>query len=587
MGDNETLGKSTLRPRDFVDVIRSPWPFRTSTIAIYCSAAMLPTVATEYGRLNDPNFLVAILIGLVSITVNGSALFLVRGWVTRRLAGAGWAVLGVLVSIGAFRGVVTSLVVATTNLESHSYLTTRVGLGAVSSPILLAVVALVVSRVVTSRQQRRSTTRDISAATAVRDRVLGEVSEANERFIGDIDKSLRPAVKSIIDDLVEGHPERGRLFDALNDLAENIVRPLSHSIARSEPQSAPPRGSIERQLFGPGRPTLSDQVNPYFSALGVSLGGFSVMLDGLSMSQAIVASVIAGASTLLLLAGARALLGSRRTTTLNAILIIATLHEVVWIPAQLINDVVIFPDSVVVDYSLLGLIATPLLGLVYQLIVLGSFSSRNQLAHLDISRVTMVLQQSEARRTAWLRQRHVAHTLHSSVQSRIHAQARLVRSGTGALTDGERADTVGTLQSVLSVITEEPPARVDAIRSIEDLAAFWSGMCEISLEAGEGVRDALDADSDASEAVSIVTLEIVSNAIRHGNATAIDIDITRDSDETVRITALNDGAALDPKRTPGLGMAIYDELTADWSVRGADHVTVEAVIAARGNTAGA
>ena len=44
---------------------------------------------------------------------------------------------------------------------------------------------------------------------------------------------------------------------------------------------------------------------------------------------------------------------------------------------------------------------------------------------------------------------------------------------------------------------------------------------------------------------------------------------------------MNDGAALDPKHKPGLGMSIYDELTAYWSVHGTDHVTVDAVIAAR------
>jgi two-component sensor histidine kinase len=572
-----------VRPRDFVDILRTPWAFSTSTILVFCALVLLPTVATEYSRLTNPIIPVAIGIGLISVTANGAILFIIRGAITDGFRRSAWAVVALLVSAGALRGVVTSLIVAPTQLETRSYLVTRVGLGAVSSPIMIAVVALVLSRFITSRQQRRRSRREISAATRSRDLVLGEVAAANAQFFADIDGTLRPAVDAIIAEVANGCPERAALSTALDNLAETVVRPLSHTIARSDSVEHGSRGSIERQVFGPNQPTLRDLINPYFSALGVGLGGFSVMLDGLPGASAIVASVVAGLTSLGFLLIARAIFGTRPMSIRSSVLIVAGLHEVIWIPAQVLNDLLIFPSNLVVNYAILGVIATPLLGLVYQLIVLSAYSSRQQLAALDGTRIDAVLQQSEARRTAWLRQRHIAHTLHSSIQSRIHAQARLLRAGTGKLTDAERADTTMTLQSVLRVLTEEPPARVDAIRSITELAEFWSGMCDISLEVDEASRVALAIDSDAAEAISVVSLEIVSNAIRHGNATAVDIAITRDSPETVTLSAINDGALIDPKHTPGLGMSIYEELTASWSVRSTDHVTVEAVIAARGN----
>ncbi|MEY4313054.1 MAG: hypothetical protein RLZZ319_563, partial [Actinomycetota bacterium] len=318
MVDETSGGTTALRPRDFIDIITTPWLFNSTTIAIFCSTVLLPTVATEYGRLNDPNIYVAIAIGLLSVGVNGGIFLLVRGWVTRSLSHRPWAIVAILMAAGAIRGTVTSFVVHTTNLETHSYLATRIGLGAVSSPIMLAVLAVVISRVVTSRQQRRSTTRAIRDAEEVRDRVLRDVSDSNRLFVSNVDVSLRPAIDRIVDDVSGGRLNRETLSSALDNLAENVVRPLSHSLARSEESQVVARGSIVREVFRPPRPSLREHINPYFSALGIGLGGFSVMLDGLSGPAAVVASLVAGSSTLAILLAVRSAFGDFRTTTIRS-----------------------------------------------------------------------------------------------------------------------------------------------------------------------------------------------------------------------------------------------------------------------------
>jgi two-component sensor histidine kinase len=223
-----------------------------------------------------------------------------------------------------------------------------------------------------------------------------------------------------------------------------------------------------------------------------------------------------------------------------------------------------------------------LLGLLYQLIVLGTYSSRNQLARLDDVRVDMTLQLSEARRRAWLHQRHLTHLLHSSVQSRLSAEQQLVRSGTGKLSQRETTHLLTTLQSVLDSIYVEPASSADAIMIIQDTIAFWSGMCDISLEVDDRVAADIANTPDVGEAIQIVTLEMISNAIRHGHATDIDISIQRESKETIRVTAVNNGGPVGVI-SAGLGMALYDELCANWEIRDGSRVTVDALIAARGN----
>ncbi len=61
------------------------------------------------------------------------------------------------------------------------------------------------------------------------------------------------------------------------------------------------------------------------------------------------------------------------------------------------------------------------------------------------------------------------------------------------------------------------------------------------------------------------------------------IEIHRDSPDTIRVHAVNNGRALDEEHRPGLGMSLYDELSAEWQILPGEPVTVVALIAARGN----
>jgi two-component sensor histidine kinase len=126
---------------------------------------------------------------------------------------------------------------------------------------------------------------------------------------------------------------------------------------------------------------------------------------------------------------------------------------------------------------------------------------------------------------------------------------------------------------------------VDAVGTIRDLIDFWAGMCTITLDVSPDVSLAVAGDPEVAEALHIVALEMISNAIRHGNATEIAIAMTRSSPETLTVTATNNGTRVSTTHQAGLGMALYDELTAEWSIENRDRVTATAVVAAREKTA--
>jgi two-component sensor histidine kinase len=575
------LQENLLRPRDFVDVLGTGWPFRAVTIVPYAAVTLLPTTASELGRLSVQSLPVAFGVALFSVSVVVGLVFLVRLILPAKWRRNSTIIVGALLVTGALRGTIVSTVMVATGLEENSHLTSRIFLGALSLPLVLALISLVVSRVMTARAKSVSTRKEILATERKRDRILGEVDASDERLREEVNETLRPAISALVDDIHSERSARSTLADKIDAFANDVVRPLSHTLASAGSAVAEKRRPAIRAVALPTRPAFREQINATFSGLGVFLGSGTVLLDLLPPASGFVAALISGLSVFGIIRLLSAIVGGRQFPFAVAGIIIAGTHAAAWIPPHLINQRVLFPADLDFQPWLISSIAMPLLGLLYQLIILGEHSNRTSLARLDDARIEILIQLSEARRRAWLRQRHLTHTLHSTVQSRVHAEARLVRSGSGKISSTERDHAINVVTSALNVVTAEPEESADAMMAIRQLVDFWSGMCTISLDVGPGVGESAAADDDFSRALQIVALEMVSNAIRHGHATEIAITIARSSPGIVMVVAANNGTPVSTRYRAGLGIALYDELTVHWSLTNGERVTMTAALAAR------
>lgn len=563
----------------FTAILTSSWPWRPVTILIYLAVTLLPTTASELGRLAKPSLIVAVGVAALSVSVLGLLLFAAKMLLPARFRGSFPIVLSVLFAVGALRGTIVSGVIGLSDWESESHLASRLFLATFSLPPVLGLIAVVVSRVTLSREIGASTQIEISAIEQRRDLILADIAASDSQLLTQVDSTLRPAVNSLSGQITDHPDARESIATALHSLASDVIRPLSHTLASSAAPTHPARFPLARPTVPVGVPTFREQVNPAFVGLGVFLGSGTVLLDTLPLANATAAAVVSG---LVVYTVAQILVALVGDTTWPALAVTATngvVMALAWTPAHLFNQSFLFPDGVVFDAWITSFVALPLLGLLYQLIILGAYSGRIQLARLNNTRRNMAFQLSEARRRAWLRQRHLTHTLHSSVQSRVLAESRLVGSGSGSLNSAEQQRSLGTLGMVLDTIDNDPPATIDTLGGITNIIAFWEGMCEISLTVEPDLLSTIDAE--AGEAVLIVTSEMISNAIRHGTATSISIEIQRDSPDTIRVTAANNGRGLDNQQRPGLGMSLYNELAAEWQILAGEPVTVVAVVAAR------
>jgi hypothetical protein len=179
MVDRRGPYENALRPRDFLDILGTGWPFRAVAIVFYAAVTMLPTTASELGRLTVQSLPVALGVAAFSVSVAAGLVLLVRLILPAKWRQSIPIVIGALVIAGALRGIIVSTVMDATELEVTSHLTSRVFLGALSLPPVLALVSLVVSRIVIAREKAISTRDEISATERKRDRILAELGTSD------------------------------------------------------------------------------------------------------------------------------------------------------------------------------------------------------------------------------------------------------------------------------------------------------------------------------------------------------------------------------------------------------------------------
>ena len=122
------------------------------------------------------------------------------------------------------------------------------------------------------------------------------------------------------------------------------------------------------------------------------------------------------------------------------------------------------------------------------------------------------------------------------------------------------SDLADALKSLSFENSELPPVRT-VIREIIDV---WSGVCEIYFNVSKNVYDALKKYPNAAESFVEIVREAISNAVKHGGATEIEVS-AKLTNGIIQLQVLNDGKK--PSRqqaSSGYGTQILNELAMSW-----------------------
>lgn len=166
--------------------------------------------------------------------------------------------------------------------------------------------------------------------------------------------------------------------------------------------------------------------------------------------------------------------------------------------------------------------------------------------------------------------REMAQFLHGNVQTRLvscamaldlAAQAEDGESANAALLEARRALNATSTESTSSTVL----VKDEILRKV----SVWVGLCDCTVRIGQCVEV-----PDITMRVGRIVEEGIANAVRHGRATSVEIDISPGTENSVVIVVVDNG--LGPQNGPlGVGSAIVENATGGlWSLRAGDRGSV-------------
>jgi hypothetical protein len=170
----------------------------------------------------------------------------------------------------------------------------------------------------------------------------------------------------------------------------------------------------------------------------------------------------------------------------------------------------------------------------------------------------------------WFQDRSLSLALHGPVQAAISAAAHRLNSAmnsgdvTPQLIDQVRAD----IKAKLDVLGDSTREAVPFAEGISSIVTTWDGVCHVEPVIDPDVSTLLEQDAPLRTCLVAIATEGVSNAVRHGGSTAVELRMSIDGDEGVVHVDMASRAPhreeLPQLRTSGLGMRQLNDCAITW-----------------------
>jgi len=360
--------------------------------------------------------------------------------------------------------------------------------------------------------------------------------------------------------------DASRAIEALRQLNEEIVRPLSHSMTQKFELPVLTKGISQRSRLGqfvlPAKVLLGATIPVTAFAPFVAVITFSAASGLLGTLNALLVGSVVTAILTLELVVIKRLFGGVTVSLPGAILVsvgVGTLlGATAW--AMATYEFLSLPNTIALQ-SFVFFIVTMLVFFALGVVQM----QRNQATEeLEKAVEDLRLLTSQLRQQVWLSQKTLATELHGSVQAALNASAmRLAQTENPTPEDLDRVRL--DLDKAMQRLGVDDYLNGQTIEELlEQICDLWEASCEINYRLSPQASSALADDSAAAYCTLEVIREAVNNAIKHGEAKQVDISAELDG-EVIELTVTNDGSNTQLSG-PGLGSSLYQELALDYKL---------------------
>lgn len=366
---------------------------------------------------------------------------------------------------------------------------------------------------------------------------------------------------------------------SLESLAGDVVRPLSHSLARELPQwdvvvpEAPPRVRWVDVWRDPDPAAAIRPLVLPVALLFIAVPAAALVYDpgnGLT-------TVFAGLAVLVLvLALGRAWLVRRppRRAALVWLAVVGIL-VVAAVATSRAGALGERGDPSAGAIPSLALFVVPVFGLIIATVSMMGARMRSITSELEATTDQLKWNLARVHTQQWEQSGRLSRALHGPVQSMLHARLLRLRRelDSGEVNPVGLEDLGRDLQEALaSALSPAPPRPLAEV--LADVAETWEGLATVTWRVNPVAAACLDRDPLCTQALADLATEAVSNAVRHGKATQVDVNVDIEADELICLRVVDDGSVPDSEGA-GLGTVLLTRCTYDWLL-GRDPTTLTA-----------
>jgi signal transduction histidine kinase len=546
-----------------VKQIASPYSLSNQTILAAAVPVVLSNLVLDFGREKGTfgNWLLIALLGYLSVA---AVLLLARNLLSGMTPPA-IVYLLVFLLAGFVRGVVIFQVGTEFGVIPPDEWQYRL----LGSPLFILVSLSLVTVLVSNSQRATKELANLETSRLVLEKRLSsmraEISRMNSEVAGNVSGLISPVIQELMVK-IKGSKELAREIQELRTTVDEVVRPLSIAIAEktdemSSPQVTAAKVSIRENFRLDSKLQVANQIVPFWSSALITLISTpaAVVFYGQDAALALALLAVATVATLEL---AYFIFRRVQLRSIAALLlqvaIFATAGGAAILALSLANlSAGLYPAARIITLAVI-------IGLA---MFIGQIRQTQRYASQQKAREVneqLELLNSQARRELWLNRRRIATVLHGPVQAALYASAmRLAQSSRPSkkLIQSVNQDLADALEVLKFDSLEETDLR-DVIGQITEV---WSGTCEIYSNISKAVYQVTKKNPLVGEAVTEVLREAVSNAIKHGSATEIEID-AKVTAKLVVISIVNNGKFPVNSRGNGFGSKLYSELTHTWQL---------------------
>ena len=545
--------------------IFSPFAVSTETLVGAFVPIVLSNLVLDFGREkgNFATWLLISILGYLAMLVVPVAVRLFLS--NKKLPAVAYAL--IFLAAGILRG----LTIFAVGLEAGVIGSQEWGYRLLGSPMFVFVTMSLVTVLVSNSVRATQELETLETSRLLLEKRLssmrGEISRLNAEVAGRVSGLISPVIQQLMQNLKGAKSvEIGKEVQALRSTVDDIVRPLSLDIAQNsaelaETEVARAKVSLRQDFSFSEKISPAKMLLPFWASVLITLVSTPAALV-FYLQDALIALGIFAVVTYAVLELISLFLRKVSVLTIAALAIQIVVFTISGIASSFTIELANLPS---------GAYPTGRIVTLSIIIGVGVFIGQLRQTQRAVTQVAarevnaqLELLNSQARRELWLNRRRIATVLHGPVQAALYASAmRLAQASrpTKKLIQTVNAD----LESALEVLKFDSLEAPDLKSVLAQIGEVWSGTCEIYLGVSKNVYQITKKNALLSEAVVEVLREGISNAIKHGQASEIDVE-AKVSGKLIELFIVNNGKAPVNKAGKGFGSKLYDELTLSWQL---------------------